>query len=463
MTKRKDRIIFYIWLFLAAASRILFYLFDYTGVLDTYGFYDSAMIRLEEGEKVLSSGLGFAYTNAASRLLGLFGNNIITIFIWQLVLEVIAFSLIFWGARIIWGMPATMAMMTLLTFSPAMLLSVKTCSPEQFFMIHFSIIFFLMALFYRHTRLHGWFKSSVEEGVVVFIGIYTGVLLAWNYMGFFALIIMIYVVVNNHRINDDKNKILILTEEELEEKDQMMRWTGQIFLIIAGAALGMFFTLMKYTGYTGYTIVGQFIWWKNLFKGLPHRAMDFSSDYAITFLLAFVLCLFVNIAYLFVESKKEIERQAMLEEERLKDLAGEDNAFTQKRILGKDYFITEDGREVEYLQNPLPIPPKKHDRVSPKFDIDQIAKENASAIINGDKIVERLSDGMVKAGMGIENIVKLKEITTGGSFGSGKTGKDKMIDPLSSDKSFEPIIDVLNLDSRDDFDIDIADGDDFDI
>ena len=173
--------------------------------------------------------------------------------------------------------------------------------------------------------------------------------------------------------------------------------------------------------------------------------------------------LFVNIAYIFVESKKELERQAQLEEERLKDLAGEDNAFTQKRILGKDYFITEDGREVDYLQNPLPIPPKKHDRVSPKFDIEQIAKENASAIINGDKIVERLSDGMVKAGMGIENIVKLKEITTGGSFGSGRSNIDKMIDPLASDTSFEPIIDVLNLDTRDDFDIDIADGDDFDI
>ena len=458
MIKRKDRIIFYIWLFVTTASRILFYLFDYTGVLDTYGFYDSAMIRLEEGEKVLSSGLGFAYTNSAARLLGLFGNKITVIFIWQLILEVVALSLIFWGARIIWSMPATLAMMTLLSLSPSLLVSVKTCSPEQYFLIHFSIVFFIMALFYRHTRLHGWFRSSVEELIVVFIGIYTGVLLAWNYMGFFALFIMIYVVVNNHRINDDKNKILIMTDEELEEKDQMMRWTGQIFLIFAGAGLGLFFTLMKYTGYSGYTIVGQFIWWKNLFKALPHRAMDFSSDYAVTFLFSFVLCLFVNIAYIFVESKKELERQAELEALRLQDLAGEDNAFTQKRVLGKDYFITEDGREVDYLQNPLPIPRKKHDRVSPKFDIDQIARENASAIINGDRIIERLSDGMVKAGMGIENIVKLKEITTGGSFGT-----DKKADPLNSDKSFEPIIDVLNLDNKDDFDIDIADGDDFDI
>ena len=467
MVKRRDRIIYYIWLFLTVAVRLLYYLLDYKGVKDSFGFYDSGMIRLEEGEKVLSSGMGFAYTNAVSKILGLFGNDIHVIFVWQLVLETIALSLIFWGCRIIWSMPSTIAMMAVMTFSPINVESVRVCSPEQYFLFHFSIIFFVMALFYRHTRLHGWFKSSLGQIILLLMGFYSGVLLAWNYMGFFALVIMIYIAFNNYRINDDKNRILIMTEKELEEKDQMMNGFGQVFLVLVGTVLGLFVTLMKYTGYTGYTIVEQFVWWYNLLKKLPGRTMDFASDFAVNFLLAFVLCLIVNIFYLFREEKLEVKHQAELEAIRLLELAGEDNAFTtKKRVLGVDYFVTEDGREVDYLQNPLPIPPKKHDRVSPKFNVEAIAKENAEAIMNSENLVERVSDGMAKAAIGIENVVKLKSNDKVEPFereAASSAGTDENSKKSTGKESFEPIIDILNLDKKDDFDIDIAPGDDFDI
>ncbi|MCR4991091.1 MAG: glycosyltransferase family 39 protein [Lachnospiraceae bacterium] len=463
MEKKRDRIIFFIWLFCAFAARILYFLFDYVGVQNTYGLYDSAILRLEEGEKVLSSGLCFAYVNAAARMLRVFGNGIMTIFVWQLICELVALSLLFWGAKLLWSSYAALSMVAVLSVSPAVLASVRNCSPEQYFMFHFSIVFYFLALFYRYSRLHGWFKSSVEEIIVLSMGIYSGMLIAWNYMGFFEVIIMIYVVINNYRINDDKNRILIMTEKELEEKDQMMNGFGQIFLVLIGAVIGMFFTLLKYTGYTGYTIVGQFKWWWGKLSFLPYRTMDFETGYAITFLVSLIVCLWVNILNSFIEERKEIKRQELLEEERQKDLAGEDNAFTHRdRVLGVDYFITEDGREVDYLENPLPIPKKKHDREPKKFDIDKIAAENRIAMIFGGNITGELSENMKKAGVGIENVVKLKPNDRVEAF-EREMVKDIVVTTDDKKETFDPIIDVLSLDAKDDFDIDIAPGDDFDL
>ncbi len=38
---------------------------------------------------------------------------------------------------------------------------------------------------------------------------------------------------------------------------------------------------------------------------------------------------------------------------------------------GVDYFLTKDGRRVEYLKNPLPLP-ERHERKSMNFAIDSL-------------------------------------------------------------------------------------------
>lgn len=41
----------------------------------------------------------------------------------------------------------------------------------------------------------------------------------------------------------------------------------------------------------------------------------------------------------------------------------------KEKVAGVDYFVTEDGRKVDYLKNPLPLP-RKHIGKSMNFAID---------------------------------------------------------------------------------------------
>lgn len=43
----------------------------------------------------------------------------------------------------------------------------------------------------------------------------------------------------------------------------------------------------------------------------------------------------------------------------------------KEKIEGVDYFLTDDGRKVDYLKNPLPVP-QKHIRKSMNFAIDNL-------------------------------------------------------------------------------------------
>ena len=440
--KKKNLIIYSIWLFLTVAVRTLYYLFDYTGVKDSYGFYDSAMIRLEEGEYLLSSGLGFAYNNALVKYLKIAGNNIDVIFSWQLILEIVAISLIFWGARNIWGSMASIAMSCVLSFSPFTIISDKICSPDQYFLFYFSILFYCLGLFYKYTKNHSWLRSTKDELIIVAMGIYTGMLCIWNYMGFLALVLMIYIVIINNKLNVDKKQIMILTGEEYDEKDQIMNGFIQTIMIIFGILIGGFFTLLKYTGYTGYTIVGQFYWWKNQFKKLPFKAMDIDSNYAFTILLSVAVAIIVDMVMMLRNDKKELKRLEELEVLRKQNITGMENAFVEReKVLGVDYFITEDGRKVDYLENPLEGP-KKHVPKTLKFDLDEIVKANEEAVIHTVARYDKWSEAMEAKAIGIEKIVKLK-------------ANDKVTE---YDK-----IDISSNIKVDDFDLSTNMNDDFDI
>ena len=454
---RKHRLIFYTITLLSFAIRMLYYLFDFDGIIDSYGLFDSALNRIDSRDYVLSSGLGFAYTNACAKVLSRFGLNIDVVFIWQVFLEVIAISLFFWGAIYIWGTVSATVMTLIFMLSPVFLDSCLVVSPEEYFLFYFSILFYILAHFYTYTRRHSWFRSSIGEILILIMGFFAGMLITWSYLGFFAFIIMIYVVLNNYRINDDKSNILVMSTEDLDEKDQVMGGTTQIFMLFLGALIGMFFTLLKYTGYTGYTIVEQFNWWRKQFLALPGRAMDTNTVFAVNLLFCLSAAIITNAIMVVVNEKKELKRQAELEEIRQAELKTEGGAFVDRDNTSSDeYFVTKDGRTVQYLKEPLPGP-KKHVHKELKFDIEEIGKENESVRITTQAVYEDMSADMLKAAEGIENVVRLNPQEK-------ETRLEKIVILSNPDKSYEGFNDVkVSADEFDLFDDNAGDFEDFEI
>lgn len=481
MKTKKRPLIILIWWALTVGIRILYYWFTYSPIQDTFGFFDSAIIRLEEGEHLLSSGLGFAFTNVLADLAGIFGTDIGWVFYFQLILEIFALLFLFLGTMNFWGMRAALLSCSLLSISPVLLEQLRVCSPEEFYLFFFSGIFLIMSLFSSYTRHHQWTKSTKNEFIVLLMGAYIGILCAWNYLGVMLLLIMLLIVIRNYRILHDKSKLQGLVERGvIDEEKHIMTVFSQNFILLVGLAAGLFLTLLRYTGFSGLTLAQQFNWWLYLFSFLPAKTMDFDTWIAVylvvSILLGILLAVFYNIRAKRRENAmleaEEMVRPAVLASEQAfvhrdisvdtSDYVKDDGAITQvsddDSVLkpfrypdgikpnvtnnennennDKEFFVAPDGRKVAYLENPLPVPKKHVPRGDMRFDLDEIS------ISNKDIIVKKDDDEI--------NYNKNEFKSEDGPSNHTSTQMSNPVPPVKS----EP--------SKDDFDLDVLDGDDFD-
>ena len=456
MTIKKKALIIALWVAFFTLVRILYYLFGYSGaVSDKYGFYSLALFNLERGEWQLSSGLGFEYINVLSDFIGIFGENVKNIFALQVIFEMAAMLFFLLGFMKIWGIRQALFSCSVLAVSPVFIDLLRVVSPEEFFLFAFSIYFFAVSVYYKYTRTHFWTRCLKNELLVISLGIYIGILMAWNYLGIIALIMFVFVAAKNSRILKDKFQLQLMVEKDVEEKDLIMSLPSQLIHLFIGLILGMFFTLLKFTGYTGFGITDQFLWWCEQLKKLPNRTMDFNSFAAMWFIASMMLALLIN--ELFVLRQKRIDNEKIEMEEMIRPLLLEqEKAFVDRDNIKSDstsseYFIAPDGRKIKYLENPLPLP-KKHKKHDMKFDLNQIEKENLEFVLDNDsnKIPET-NMNMRNAAVGIESVVKLPP----------KEENWNVVDPLDmyETKSWK----VDDFRDIDDFDIDIKSNDDFDI
>lgn len=447
MKIKKTPLIILIWCALTTGIRILYYWFTYTPMQDTFGYFDSALLRIETGERLLSSGLGFAFTNALGHLSKIFGTDIAWVFYFQLILEIFALLFLFLGTMNFWSMKAALLSCSLLSVSPVLLEQLRVCSPEEFFLFFFSGVFFLMSLFSKYTRHHHWTKSTKNEFIVLLIGAFIGVLCAWNYLGVFLLIIMVVIAIRNYRILHDKSKLQDLIESGVDEEKQIMTVFSQNFILSVGLLGGLIITLLRYTGFSGLILVDQFKWWLNLFTFLPGKTMDFDTWVSIYLIVSILLGILFNC--LFNLKKKKPENEAFVNREcdiknnvEFNELSNEKNEENLKPfrypqgIKPNDYFITNDGRKVNYLENPLPVPKKHVPRGDMRFDLDEISESNKDAIVKTDD--EEINYNI--------NEFKSEE----GPSNHTITQKSNPVPPQKKE-------------TKDDFDFDVSDGDDFDI
>lgn len=180
-------------------------------------------------------------------------------------------------------------------------------------------------------------------------------------MGWLLLPVMAYVLMKNRyhlkeKIWEQKQKDIYL------ERQQVMKVSSQAGILLAGQFLGMYSTLMKYTGMTGISVGGQFRWWSSLYGDLPGRCQDISTDYAALVFLAGVLGILCSKVAETVRIRR-IQNQMYEDQEEL----------VEEKAQKKDpeYIVTEDGRKVELLENPLPLP-KRHEKKELDFKINEV-------------------------------------------------------------------------------------------
>lgn len=414
MEKKKQKLLMTIWLSVAALSRILYFYLVQEKAVDTYAYYANASVKTGITEPVLTSGLAYAYTENLSNLLELLGGDLFWAAGIQIFFQIAWLIIVFFAVRHIWGELAGYVTGTILMVSLFVIRTVTVIEPLNFFMLHGAIVLFLFSVFQNHTAVKGWYRSNSGELFLMLTGFYMGVICTWNYIGFLLLLVMAYVLVQNQKVLAEK--LWKQKNLHLEEKEQLMPIVSQGLILIAGMLVGMFSTLMKYTGLTGWTIFEQLYWWKEQFRAFPDRCQDMPVQMLVWILIAFGVGIASQVIFVIGKQKlaERKEYEEILEKEQLElkqsekkdgveksddanDIEDTEDSWADINITGDfeklffdidepesaseeqvgdaamqdGFFTTADGRVVKYLDNPLPGP-KKHKKRDMDFDIDDV-------------------------------------------------------------------------------------------
>ena len=363
MEKKKQRLLTTVWILVASGIRILYFFLEHRNISDTYEYYAHSVIELGKKEPFLTSGLSYAYTEKLSDLLGFMGNHMEPIAVCQMLMQVVWLIVFFFGMRMLFGNVGGFVAGSVLAVDPWLLGTIFVVTPENYLMLVFSALLLALGFFYKRTKVYGWYRSNGCEIYLMILGFLIGMVCAWNYLGWLLVILMIYVLFCNHR-NLEEKLWEQKQKEELEEKYQLMPAFSQAFILTLGILIGMFATLMKYTGLTGLPVVEQFVWWLNQFQTFPGRCQGISVWLTIWLLLA-----------VFMGVVCERTEKAILRKRLLKEMYGEEPSVEkEEQKQEENSIVTEDGRRIKLLDNPLPVP-KRHVKKKMNFKVNATGEQ----------------------------------------------------------------------------------------
>ena len=429
MENKKQRILAVLWILAAVITRILYFLFNSRMVVDTYGYYAHALAGADQ-EPILTSGMAYAYTNHLSKILPYLENGAETIGIYNLILQILWMVFLIVGMGILFGGMAQFLTGGILMLAPGIPETMFDVSPENYLMFVFSLLFLALAVFFWLTKKRGWYRSSFCELYLMLVGFWMGVVCIWNYTGWLLVPVMVHIL-NKNRYNL-KDKIWEQKQKEIYlERQQVMRVGSQTSILTVGILLGLYATLMKYTGMTGIPVGEQFRWWIVQYRELPNRCQDISTQLIMWLLLAGVagiLCSGLiqsvrrrklqNIMYedeIYPQDeeednnisdkrtsnreekketkkeKKETKKEKKEAKKEKKEVKKEKKEAKKEKKEGKketrkeikeetqketQYVVAQDGRKVELLDNPLPVPPR-HEKREMDFRFSEFPEEAA--------------------------------------------------------------------------------------
>ena len=351
-----------LWIAAVIVSRGIFLFFSTGQVWDVYGFFARSMIRLEEGTPPLDCGLSYAYTESLSRLLRFAGNRMEAVGLYQMILQVLWLILLFAGISLLFGRVAGIVTGSVLAVSFWMMETILVIFSGNFYMLHFTIALMFLGYVRYRIKKGGWPSNDFGRLCLAAIGFYVGVLCIWDILGGILAAVMICLLFQNYFFLKKDTSGEKGGEKETNAKGRMMGTGTQAVALIEGILIGIFVTLMKYTGVSGEAIAGQAKWWISQMRSPFALYSEMQVPFILRILgaaLAGVLCqLLVNRRF---KVKGGIPSQEDGGIEAASAMAGQAEA-------GK-YIITEDGRRIKLLDNPLPGP-KEHVRKEMDFDLD---------------------------------------------------------------------------------------------
>lgn len=356
-----------LWIAAVIVSRGIFLFFSTGQVWDVYGFFARSMIRLEEGTPPLDCGLSYAYTESLSRLLRFAGNRMEAVGLYQMILQVLWLILLFAGISLLFGRVAGIVTGSVLAVSFWMMETILVIWPGNFYMLHFAIALMLLGYVRYRIKKGGWPSNDFGRLCLAAIGFYVGVLCIWDILGGILAAVMICLLFQNYFFLKKDTSGEKGGEKETNAKGRMMGTGTQAVALIEGILIGIFVTLMKYTGVSGEAIAGQAKWWISQMRSPFALYSEMQVPFILRILgaaLAGVLCQLL--VHRKIRSQEDGGRETDLST--ADGGKGSDREMAGQAEAGK-YIITEDGRRIKLLDNPLPGP-KEHVRKEMDFDLD---------------------------------------------------------------------------------------------
>lgn len=363
----KKNILFVISFVIFVGLRIGYRLTD-SMMVDSYGYFERAMIQTKEQSISLTdSGVAYAYTEALTDLFRFVGNRMEAVWGYQMLLQTVAVGLLTIGCYLLFGKMASYVCMWVSTVFPYLVNSLNRISPENYFLFFFALLFFMIAVFHSITASSGWYRNNRGEIFLILIGFLAGMLSIWHCFGLSFIVIMTTVVLINKDNTTQRHKLqknvwemekLIKGEEYYhDEKEEVMAVSSQLSILFAGAFLGGFCTLMKYTSVTGAYLKTQFGWWVSHLLTVQNGLWQEMNPWVCIYIGGIILM--SGLFGIFMKKKKqEIDGLTMQEQtEEISERKEENSA-------------TEDIPKVTYLDNPLPVP-KKHEKRTMDFTVDK--------------------------------------------------------------------------------------------
>lgn len=364
----KKKTLFLVSFVIFAGLRIT-YRFLEAGMKDTYGYFERAMIQAKEQRIPLTdSGVAYAYTGALSGLFRFVGNRIDAVWGYQIFLQGAAIGLLVLGCYLLFGKAAANLCMAVSVVFPYLIMSPVMISPENYFMFFFSLLFFMIGIFYAITAKSGWYRNNRGEIFLILIGFLSGMLCIWHGFGLVIPVIAFWAVfANKEKVKEQKKLQQNVWEMEKllkgeayfhDEKEEVMGSSTQLVILSAGMFLGGFCTLMKYTGVTGAYIREQFGWWTSRLVFAENGLWQEMNPLICIYLGGVIL---MSGLFGFFAKKKKKKAVAVTERR--------EGAETAEEIKPADLPATDEEKKVVYLDNPLPVP-KRHEKRTMDFALE---------------------------------------------------------------------------------------------
>ncbi|NBJ92151.1 ABC transporter permease [Parablautia muri] len=143
-----------LWICILGGSRVLYFWNAGKTVADTYGYFEQAVERAWENGTVSWAGLGDAYIWTLSWLFRLMGDRIELVGVYQLTLQILWLILLFAGASMLLGRRAGFLLSGVLMILPWSMPTIFVVSPENYYMLHFSLFLVILGAFCSKKKNH---------------------------------------------------------------------------------------------------------------------------------------------------------------------------------------------------------------------------------------------------------------------------------------------------------------------